>query len=166
MNIRSSLVSYKFMNYSNLVIQHFTKPKNQGRMKNPDGVGTVGNPACGDIMTVYIKVKKNKRDEEKISDIKFETLGCAAAIATSSIVTQLAKGKEIMRAGKITRDDVARNLQGLPPAKMHCSNLASDALKKAIEDYRSKIANVRPCGIPTKKLSGGKGRTVKKKKKK
>lgn len=113
------------------------KPKNQGRMKNPDGFGTVGNPACGDIMTVYIKVKKT-RDKETVSDIKFETLGCAAAIATSSMVTQMAKGKDLDSALKITRSDVADNLEGLPPAKMHCSNLAADALKRAIEDYRSK----------------------------
>jgi len=127
------------MNYSKLVLQHFTHPKNQGRMKSPDGVGMVGNPACGDIMTVYIKVKKIK-NKEIISDIKFETLGCAAAIATSSMVTQLSKGKDISVAEKITRNDVAENLQGLPPAKMHCSNLASDALKRAIKDYRDKQA--------------------------
>src|SRR4030042_1980721 len=120
--------------YSNLVLKHFTNPKNQGRMKNPDGVGTVGNPACGDIMTVDIKVKKTK-DKEVISDIKFETLGCAAAIATSSMVTQMAKGKNLNDAFKITRGDIAEGLEGLPPAKMHCSNLAADALKGAIEDY-------------------------------
>jgi nitrogen fixation NifU-like protein len=125
--------------YSNLVLKHFTNPKNQGRMKNPDGFGTVGNPACGDIMAVYIKVKKAK-GKEIISDIKFETLGCAAAIATSSMVTQMAKGKDLDAAAKITRQDVADNLQGLPPAKMHCSNLAELALKKAIEDYRSKAS--------------------------
>lgn len=125
--------------YSKLVLQHFTNPKNQGRMKNPDGVGMVGNPACGDIMTVYIKVKKTK-GKEIISDIKFETLGCAAAIATSSMITQLSKGKEISVAEKITRNDVANSLEGLPPAKMHCSNLASDALRRAIKDYRDKYA--------------------------
>lgn len=112
-------------------------PKNQGRMKNPDGFGTVGNPRCGDIMTVYIKVKKNK-NKEIISDIKFETLGCAAAIATSSMVTEMAKGKDLDAAMKISRQDVADKLQGLPPAKMHCSNLAEGALKRAIEDYKSK----------------------------
>ncbi len=114
-------------------------PKNQGRMKNPDGFGTVGNPACGDIMTVYIKVKKAK-GKEVISDVKFETLGCAAAIATSSMVTEMAKGKKISDAAKITRQDIAEGLDGLPPAKMHCSNLASDALRKAIEDYEAKNA--------------------------
>jgi nitrogen fixation NifU-like protein len=115
------------------------KPKNQGRMKNPDGFGTVGNPACGDIMTVYIKIKKSKdKDKEIISDIKFETLGCAAAIATSSMVTEMAKGKDLNEASKITRQSVADSLEGLPPAKMHCSNLAESALKRAIENYRSK----------------------------
>lgn len=120
------------------------KPKNQGSMKNPDGFGTVGNPTCGDIMTMYIKVKKTKnksrngRDKEIISDIKFETLGCAAAIATSSMVTEMAKGKSLDDAFKITRQSVADELEGLPPAKMHCSNLAEGALKRAIEDYRSK----------------------------
>lgn len=128
--------------YSKLVLKHFTNPKNQGRLKNPDGVGTVGNPACGDIMTVYIKVKKIK-GAEVISDIKFETLGCAAAIATSSMVTQLAKDKNIDEAFKISRGDIADSLEGLPPLKMHCSNLASDALKKAIEDYRSKKLNIK-----------------------
>lgn len=114
------------------------KPKNQGRMKNPDGFGTVGNPHCGDIMTVYIKVKKDKKGNEKISDIKFETLGCAAAIATSSMVTEMAKGKDLASAMNISRQDVANKLEGLPPAKMHCSNLAEGALRRAIEDYRSK----------------------------
>jgi nitrogen fixation protein NifU and related proteins len=106
-------------------------------MENPDGFGTVGNPRCGDIMTVYIKVKKSE-NKEIISDIKFETLGCAAAIATSSMVTEIAKGKNLDDAFKITRQDVADKLEGLPPLKMHCSNLAESALKRAIEDYRSK----------------------------
>ena len=106
-------------------------PKNMGEMKNPDGVGKVGNPVCGDVMWVYIKVKDNK-----IKDIKFKTFGCAAAIATSSMITQLAKGKTLEQAKKIKRDDVAKSLEGLPPLKMHCSNLASNALKKAIEDYK------------------------------
>jgi nitrogen fixation protein NifU and related proteins len=128
--------------YSKKVMQHFMKPKNQGRIKNPDGFGTVGNPTCGDIMTVYIKVKKNK-DKEIISDIKFETLGCAAAIATSSMVTQMAKGKDLDKATEITRNDVADNLEGLPPAKMHCSNLATEALKRAVEDYREKTVKKR-----------------------
>ncbi len=103
-------------------------------MKNPDGIGMVGNPVCGDLMKVYIQVR-----EDIIKDIKFETLGCAAAIATSSMVTELAKNKPLGEAEKITRGDVAESLEGLPPMKMHCSNLAADALHKAIEDYRNKI---------------------------
>lgn len=140
-------------------MQYFMKPKNQGRMKNPDGFGTVGNPRCGDIMTVYIKVKKIKprkaspRGKEIISDIKFETLGCAAAIATSSMVTEIAKGKSLDDAFKITRQDVADKLEGLPPAKMHCSNLAEGALKRAIEDYRSKAGSKAKATEKTKKAA-------------
>ncbi|MFA5871145.1 MAG: iron-sulfur cluster assembly scaffold protein [Parcubacteria group bacterium] len=130
--------------YSKIVMDNFMNPKNQGRIKNPDGVGSVGNPSCGDIMTVYIKVKKDKQGEETISDIKFETLGCAAAIATSSMITQMAKGKDLKSAQNITRNDVAENLEGLPPAKMHCSNLAADALKRAIEDYQGKPQKSTP----------------------
>jgi nitrogen fixation protein NifU and related proteins len=121
--------------YSKKVYEHFTRPHNQGKIKNPDGVGTVGNPTCGDIMKIYIKVGKEK-GAEIISDIKFETLGCAAAIATSSMVTDLARGKTLREAQKITRNSVAKSLEGLPPAKMHCSNLAADALHKAIKDYQ------------------------------
>lgn len=119
--------------YSEKVIEHFRNPHNVGEIKNPDGVGTVGNPVCGDLMTIYIKVKDNR-----IEDIKFKTFGCAAAIATSSMITDLAKGKTLEEAEKITREDVAKNLDGLPPIKMHCSNLAADALHEAIEDYRKK----------------------------
>ena len=124
-------------------------------MKNPDGFGTVGNPRCGDIMTVYIKVKKTK-DKEIISDIKFETLGCAAAIATSSMVTEIAKGKSLNEAFKITRQDVADKLEGLPPLKMHCSNLAESALKRAIEDYRSKAGKGSKMPEKTKKAAATK----------
>jgi len=119
--------------YSEKVIDHFKNPRNIGEIKDPDGKGTVGNPVCGDLMTLYIKV-----DDGKLTDIKFKTFGCAAAIATSSMITEIAKGKTLDEALKITRDDVAKNLDGLPPIKMHCSNLAADALKKAIEDYKSK----------------------------
>ncbi|HEC86714.1 MAG TPA: Fe-S cluster assembly scaffold protein NifU [Thermoplasmatales archaeon] len=119
--------------YSKKVIEHFRNPRNMGEIKNADGVGTVGNPVCGDLMTLYIKVKNNR-----ITDIKFKTFGCAAAIATSSMITELAKGKTLEEAEKITRDDVANELEGLPPIKMHCSNLAADALKAAIEDYKKK----------------------------
>ena len=124
--------------YSKKVIEHFTRPHNQGKMKNPDGVGAVGNPTCGDLMTIYIKVKKDKKKRETIGEIKFETLGCAAAIATSSMVTDLAKGETLEKAMKISRSDVAEGLEGLPPAKLHCSNLASDALKEAIKDYQER----------------------------
>lgn len=126
------------MPYSKKVIEHFSKPHNQGVIKDANGVGTVGNPVCGDIMKLYIKVSKNKK-EEIIEDVKFETLGCGAAIATSSMITDLAKGKTLKEAEKITRQDVTDELEGLPPTKMHCSNLAADALHKAIEDYKSKI---------------------------
>jgi nitrogen fixation NifU-like protein len=116
--------------YSDKVMEHFRNPKNIGEMKDADGVGTVGNPVCGDLMTIYIKVKDNR-----IVDIKFQTFGCAAAIATSSMITELAKGKTLEEALKITRKDVADSLDGLPPQKMHCSNLASDALQAAIKNY-------------------------------
>lgn len=119
--------------YSEKVMEHFRNPHNMGEIKDADGVGTVGNPICGDLMTIYIKVKNNK-----IEDIRFKTFGCAAAIATSSMITDLAKGKTIEEAEKITRDNVAKNLDGLPPIKMHCSNLAADALKEAIKNYRKK----------------------------
>lgn len=111
-------------------------PHNQGEIKNPSGVGIVGNPVCGDLMRIYIKVKKDKARGEIIKDIKFETLGCASAIATSSMVTDLAKGKTLDEAARISRDDVAEALEGLPPIKMHCSNLASEGLVAAINDYK------------------------------
>jgi nitrogen fixation NifU-like protein len=104
-----------------------------GEMKNPDAVGQVGNPTCGDIMKIYIKVKENK-----IKDIKFQTMGCIAAIATSSMVTELAKGKTLEKAKNITNKDVAKALGNLPKIKLHCSNLAADALRKAIENYEKK----------------------------
>ena len=121
--------------YSKEVKKNFMNPKNLGEIKDASGIGKVGNPTCGDVMWLYIKVEKNKRGDEIIKDIKFKTFGCAAAIATSSMITQLAKGKTIQEAEKITRNDVAESLKGLPTIKMHCSNLSSDALKKAIEDY-------------------------------
>lgn len=124
--------------YSKKVLEHFTRPHNQGIIKNPDGIGIVGNPVCGDLMKIYIKVKKNKEKKEAIKDIKFETLGCASAIATSSMITDLAKGKTLDAAMKITRNDVAEALEGLPPVKMHCSNLASEALQEAIKNYQER----------------------------
>ncbi len=123
--------------YSEKVIQQFLHPKNMGRINNPDGLGTVGNILCGDQMTLYIKVKKGK-NKERISDIKFESFGCAAAIATSSMITEIAKGKTLDDALKIDRETVAEKLGGLPPIKMHCSNMAARALHKAIEDYKNK----------------------------
>lgn len=122
------------LKYSKKVLEHFTRPRNQGTIKSPSGVGIAGNPICGDLMKIYIKVKSNK-----IDDIKFETLGCASAIATSSMITQLAKGKLINEAKKISKSDVADALEGLPKIKMHCSNLADEALHKAIEDYEKKL---------------------------
>lgn len=119
--------------YSEKVMQHFKNPHNMGNIKNPDGVGEVGNPICGDMMKLYIKVKNNK-----LEDIKFETLGCVAAVATSSMITDLARNKTLEEAMQITRQNVADELDGLPPIKMHCSNLAADALHKAIEDYYAK----------------------------
>ena len=124
------------MKYSIKVLSHFTKPHNQGTMKNPSGIGMVGNPVCGDLMKIYIKVKKDNIRGEFIQDIKFETLCCASAIATSSMITDLAKGKTISEAEKITRKDVADHLDGLPPIKMHCSNLADEALHSAINNYK------------------------------
>lgn len=123
--------------YSKKVMDHFLSPRNMGKIENPDGVGEVGNPVCGDLMKLFIKVKKEK-GKEIISEIKFQTLGCGSAIATSSMITELAKGKTLDEALKITRNDVAKSLDGLPPEKMHCSNLAADALGEAIRDYKNK----------------------------
>ncbi len=119
--------------YSEKVQEHFRHPKNVGEIKNPDGTGKVGNPVCGDIMELYIKVKDNV-----IKNAKFKTFGCGAAIATSSMVTELVKGKTIEEALKISNSAVAEALGGLPPIKMHCSVLAEEALKSAIQDYLKK----------------------------
>ncbi|MGB9681320.1 MAG: iron-sulfur cluster assembly scaffold protein [Minisyncoccia bacterium] len=130
--------------YSKKVIEHFTHPKNMGVIKKPSGVGIVGNPICGDIMKIYIKVDKNKKGEEFIKDIKFQTLGCGAAIATSSMVTELVKGKTIKEAIKISnRQNITKKLDGLPPSKLHCSLLADRALKKAIANYRKKKNEIK-----------------------
>lgn len=123
--------------YSEKVLDHFRNPRNMGEMKDADAVGEVGNPVCGDLMTIYIKVKENN-EQEVIDDISFQTFGCAAAIATSSMITELAKGKTLEDAAKITRDNIADSLDGLPPIKLHCSNLAADGLKDAIKKYREK----------------------------
>jgi nitrogen fixation NifU-like protein len=123
----------KWSLYSEKVMEHFRHPRNVGEMKNPDGIGHVGNPICGDIMELYIKVKSNK-----IIDAKFKTFGCGAAIATSSMITGMVKGKTIEEALKISNKAVVEALDGLPPVKMHCSVLAKDALKSAIDDYLGK----------------------------
>lgn len=126
------------MEYSKEVMKHFKNPHNCGKMKNPDGIGKVGNAKCGDILYLYIKVGKNKEDKEIIKDISFSTFGCVAAISSSSMTTELAKGKTLEEAEKITNADVAKHLKGLPPIKIHCSNLAADALRAAIKDYRKR----------------------------
>ena len=119
--------------YSEKVMDHFRNPRNAGDMENPDGIGHVGNPVCGDIMELYIKVEK-----DIITDAKFKTFGCGAAIATSSMVTEIVKGKSISEALKISNKAVVEALDGLPPVKIHCSVLAEEALKSAIEDYFEK----------------------------
>jgi nitrogen fixation NifU-like protein len=134
-NIRIAIrkISEENRVYSEKVLEHFKNPKNMGKMEDADGIGKVGNPVCGDLMVVYIKVK-----DGKLEDIKFETFGCVAAIATSSMTSELAMGMSLEDAKKLTREHVAESLNGLPPQKMHCSNLAADALHAAIEDYESK----------------------------
>ena len=119
--------------YTEKVMEHFRNPHNMGEIEDADGVGTVGNPVCGDMMTIYIKVK-----DSRIADIRFKTFGCGAAIATSSMITELARGKTLEEAMKITRANVADSLGGLPPVKMHCSNLAADGLHAAIKNYLEK----------------------------
>jgi nitrogen fixation NifU-like protein len=119
--------------YSDKVMDHFTNPRNVGDMEDADGVGTEGNPTCGDAMKIFIKVRDNR-----IVDAKFKTFGCGAAIAVSSMVTEMVKGKTLDEALAISKEAVANELGGLPPQKMHCSNLGADALKKAIENYRSR----------------------------
>ena len=121
------------MQYSKKVLDHFANPRNVGVIENPDGQGEVGNPVCGDVMKITIRVT-----DGRITDVRFKTLGCPAAIATSSITTEIAKGKTIEQALEIGRQQVAEMLGGLPPNKMHCSNLAAEGLHKAIEDYLDK----------------------------
>lgn len=132
-----------FQSYSKKVLKHVKNPQNIGEMQNPDGVATVGNPVCGDIMRLYLKVGERKiqsakQKEDYIKDIKFQTLGCGAAIATSSMITTMVKGKNFKEAEKITNQTVAEALGGLPPNKMHCSVLAAEALQKAIKNYQQK----------------------------
>jgi len=121
--------------YSEKVMDHFSNPRNVGELEQPSGTGMVGNPACGDIMKLTIQVEGGV-----VKDVKFKTFGCGAAIATSSMVTELVKGKNLDEAEQISNNTVAEALDGLPPVKMHCSNLAADALHAAIEDYRKKQA--------------------------
>ena len=139
--------------YSKTVMDHFRKPRNVGVMEQADGVGEVGNPLCGDMMTIYLKIK-----EEKIADIKFQTFGCGAAIAVSSMLTEMAKGKTLAEARKITNKDVAQALEGLPKNKLHCSNLGADALQLAIKDYdgrKTGKAPVKPEPLPVLPTHGG-----------
>ncbi|EHQ88039.1 Fe-S cluster assembly scaffold protein NifU [Desulfosporosinus youngiae] len=119
--------------YTEKVMDHFTNPRNVGELENPDGVGEVGNAKCGDIMRIYLDI-----EGDIIKDVKFKTFGCGAAVATSSMVTEMVKGKTIEEAMEISNAAVAEALGGLPPAKMHCSNLAADALHEAIKDYYNK----------------------------
>ena len=126
--------------YSSTVMDHFKNPRNVGEIEKADGIGEVGNPLCGDMMTIYLKI-----EEEKIKEIKFKTFGCGAAIAVSSMLTEMAKGKTLDDAKKITNKSVAEALEGLPKNKLHCSNLGADALHMAIQDYEDKKAGiVRP----------------------
>ena len=122
--------------YSEKVMDHFENPRNVGVIEDADGIGTVGNPVCGDVMKMYIKVK-----DGIITDVKFKTFGCASAIATSSMATELIKGKSISEALTLTNKAVAEALDGLPPVKMHCSVLAEEAIQAAIEDYQNKELN-------------------------
>jgi len=123
--------------YTDKVLKYFHKPINQGKIRNPDGVGKVGNIACGDMMYLYIKMDKSNKPET-IKDVKFQTFGCVAAIATSSATTEMVKGKSIKDALKLTKDDLIESLDGLPPIKIHCSVLAIEALSEAIYDYLKK----------------------------
>lgn len=128
------------MVYSEKVMEHFKHPRNMGEMKDADGVGMVGNKVCGDVMKIFIKVGRSGGNDV-IKDIRFQTFGCVSAIATTSMATELAKGKTLESASRMTRDDVAKKLGGLPPIKMHCSNLATEALAAAIQDYYAKNAS-------------------------
>jgi nitrogen fixation NifU-like protein len=134
--------------YSDIVMDHFKNPRNVGRIERADGIGEVGNPVCGDMMTITLKVK-----DDRIEDIKFETFGCGAAIAVSSMVTEMAKGKTLEEALKITQKSVAEKLEGLPKNKLHCSNLGADALHQAIMDYYKRTGDrVGPKGRPREKV--------------
>lgn len=133
--------------YSDKVMEHFQNPRNVGEIENPDGVGTVGNPVCGDVMKLYLKIKDNV-----IVDIKFKTFGCGAAIATSSMVTEIVKGKTVEEALKVSNKTVTEALGGLPPVKMHCSVLAEEALNAALDDWKKRQGKIK-----SRKSTGGEG---------
>jgi len=126
--------------YNEKIMEHFTNPKNLGKIKNPDAKAIVGNPQCGDVFSLYLKIDKNQKniDNSKITDIKFETLGCVAAISVSSMVTEIAKGKTLAQAEKIDFQDINKELGFLPPVKVHCAQMVIRALRKAIENYKIK----------------------------
>lgn len=130
--------------YNEKVLEHFRNPQNVGEIKSPDGKAIVGNPICGDIMQMTVKVGKNKKGEEIIEDIKFKTLGCGAAMASSSMGTVMVKGKTLKEALQLTNEQVNKELGGLPLTKLHCSNLAAEAIGKAIEDYQNKSQITNP----------------------
>ncbi len=144
--------------YTDKVMDHFRNPRNVGSIENPDGYGKVGNPVCGDLMEIFLKIGKNDKGEDIIDDIKFRTFGCGSAVSTSSMVTEMAKGMTLDDAYKITRSDVAEELDGLPPIKMHCSNLAADALKAAINNYREgtkpEVEIVTSCQLDVRVILG------------
>jgi nitrogen fixation NifU-like protein len=131
--------------YSQKVLDHFRNPRNVGTIDNADGVGTVGNPTCGDLMTMYIKVNP---ETQKVEEMKFQTFGCGAAIASSSMMTEIARGKTIEEATRITKTDIVEALDGLPPVKIHCSVLATEALHAALQDYAEKRKSKVPAGTP------------------
>lgn len=133
--------------YSKEVMKHFTKPQNVGRMKDYDGLGKAGNLTCGDIMYLYIKIGKNKSGEEIIKDVSFETFGCTVAIANTSLLTTMVKGKALQKAMKITKDDLIKKFGGVPMVKIHCSLLAVDALGQAIYDYYKRKGKAVPAGL-------------------
>ncbi|UCD04730.1 MAG: iron-sulfur cluster assembly scaffold protein [candidate division WOR-3 bacterium] len=129
------------MQYSEKVMDHFMNPRNVGEIENADGIGTCGNPVCGDLMTFYIKIEPRTEDpdEARIADIRFKTFGCGAAIAVASMASEMAKGRTLTEISSMSRDDVANMLDGLPPVKMHCSNIGVQAIQEAVKDYLKKI---------------------------
>ena len=148
----------KSTEYSDKVLDHFKNPRNVGEIEDADGIGRVGNPVCGDLMWIYLKIGKRADGVEVIDDIKFKTFGCGSAVSTSSMITEMAKGLTLDEAYEISRQDVADELDGLPPIKMHCSNLAADALRAAIDNYRlgttQEIEIVTSCQIGVRVILG------------